>query len=149
MARTPPPHHHPWKCYSDIIGAAQRILSDVRDCGGEERLFPGDPFSALPPAISRARRAIERDFMIIGEAASRIRGTLELDAPDYPWGEVTGLANALDHEYDAVKEDLLREAIADLPRLIEITTVQRTRYDPSRPTYRAEAPRGSTGDSKN
>ena len=66
-----------------------------------------------------------QQFMVIGEAASQLSGTLRERAPQVPWRMIVGLRNRLVHAYfqadlalvwSVVENDLpsLRKAVADL-----------------------------------
>jgi uncharacterized protein with HEPN domain len=46
----------------------------------------------------RTRFAVERQFMVVGEAAGRISDELRDAHPEIPWGSIIGLRNVLAHE---------------------------------------------------
>lgn len=49
--------------------------------------------------------AVERQLMIIGEAARRIPFDYQETHPDLPWKKLIGLRNILTHEYGEIKQD--------------------------------------------
>jgi uncharacterized protein with HEPN domain len=64
------------------------------------------------------RRAVERCFEILGEAARRISPEFQSQHPDIRWREVIGLRNVLAHQYESVRYEVLWDVIMeDLPAL--------------------------------
>lgn len=68
------------------------------------------------------RRAVEREFEILGEILKRLRDNFpELHAkiPDAP--QIIGFRNVIAHGYDVVSDDrVYRIATEDVPRLREV-----------------------------
>lgn len=62
--------------------------------------------------------AVIRQFMILGEAASRVSGDFRENHPEIPWHLATGMRNQLVHGYLEVDTEVVWEtAIEDLPQL--------------------------------
>ncbi|NJL19626.1 MAG: DUF86 domain-containing protein [Leptolyngbyaceae cyanobacterium SM1_3_5] len=49
--------------------------------------------------------AVERQFMILGEAARRISDEFRQVHPEIAWRRIIGLRNVLTHRYDAVRQE--------------------------------------------
>ena len=63
-------------------------------------------------------RAVELNFIIIGEATNAITDHVEEEYPEIPWHLMRGMRNRLVHAYYAVDEELLWNTISnDLPQL--------------------------------
>lgn len=98
---------------SDIIDAIAEI--DAYTAGMEFPVFRSD---------IRTMRAVELNFIVIGEAASRIPENVQLAHPEVPWSFMKALRNRLVHAYFDVDPHVLWETIQrDLPSLTE--TLQR------------------------
>lgn len=66
------------------------------------------------------RYAVERQLIVIGEAARHISGSFLLLTPDIPWKAIVGLRNILAHEYgEILAERVWLVATRDVPSLIE------------------------------
>lgn len=62
--------------------------------------------------------AVEKLFINLGEAASRIDAQRAQQMPDIPWRRVIGLRNILAHGYEQVTHEILFKTITDdLPAL--------------------------------
>lgn len=67
------------------------------------------------------RKAVERDFIILGEAAKRLCDSHDFQTrfPEVAWDKVIGLRNIIVHEYDELIYDLMEGVIANrIPELI-------------------------------
>jgi len=53
------------------------------------------------------RRAIERAYAIISEAAIKLGHVAENHAPEIPWRDIRGLGNVIRHEYSEVDYETL------------------------------------------
>ena len=64
-------------------------------------------------------RAVEMNFIIMGEAATALPSEVEEIAPDIPWHLIRGMRNRIVHAYFAVDEQIMWHTITtDLPPLI-------------------------------
>jgi uncharacterized protein with HEPN domain len=62
--------------------------------------------------------AVERKFLVIGEAATRLGSEAVLIAADIPWREIRDLGNLLRHAYDRVDLEIIWSTVTDdLPAL--------------------------------
>lgn len=104
-------------CFQDILAAVDLIQGWIADLGG------------IPQAIHNplVRSAIERQLLVISEAAVRLH---KLDpmvapklAPDVDWAGVRGIGNFIRHKYD----DLDTRSIADVlqNRLVSLHSAAR------------------------
>jgi uncharacterized protein with HEPN domain len=93
----------------DILQAAEEIQDFVR--GMDFEAYQNTPV---------AKRAVERDFEIIGEALNRIRSTdSELLEEISEHHRIIGFRNILIHGYDVVDEAIVWQAVMKhLPTLI-------------------------------
>jgi uncharacterized protein with HEPN domain len=67
----------------------------------------------------KLRYAVERQLMVIGEAASRVSAAFMADHPDIPWKSMIGQRNVLAHEYgEVLVERVWRVAAERLPELL-------------------------------
>ncbi len=64
------------------------------------------------------RRAVERNFEILGEAARRISPEFQKSHPEINWSNIIGLRNVLAHQYEVIRYEVLWGVIEeDLPPL--------------------------------
>lgn len=62
--------------------------------------------------------AVEKLFINLGEAASRVDASRASALPDIPWRRIIGLRNILAHGYEQVAHEVLHRTITDeLPSL--------------------------------
>lgn len=62
--------------------------------------------------------AVERKFLVIGEAAVRLGREAPLIVADVPWRQIRDLGNLLRHAYDKVDLEIIWQTITDdLPPL--------------------------------
>ncbi len=67
------------------------------------------------------RSAVERQFLIIGEAARQISPEFREQHPEVPWRGVVGLRNVLAHDYgEVLVERLWLYATQRIPELITL-----------------------------
>jgi len=70
-------------------------------------------------ADARTIRAVELDFIVIGEAANQLPGDIEARYPEIPWHLLQAMRNRLVHVYFAVDPRLLWDTVQnDIPLLI-------------------------------
>lgn len=73
-----------------------------------------EAFRASPMAIA----AVERELLIVSEAAIRLGPGAELVCPDQPWPDIRGLGNRIRHAYDRIEIDRIWNTITEhLPSL--------------------------------
>ena len=98
------------KNLTDILQAAEEIQDFV--CGMDFEAYQNTPVT---------KRAVERDFEIIGEALNRIRNSdSELLEEISEHHRIIGVRNILIHGYDIVDEAIVWQAVTKhLPTLIE------------------------------
>lgn len=100
-------------CLQDIVDAIDLIETWVREAGGAERAVYHD---------AKTRSAVERQLLVISEAAIRLD---KLDssaaprlAPTIDWPGIRGIGNFIRHKYDDLDRSILVEAIKN--RLAEL-----------------------------
>lgn len=84
----------------DMIQAIQEIQEDTTG-------FSYDDFLNN----RTVRRAVERNFEILGEAARRLPEDFRALHAEIDWRSLIGLRNILAHQYDSVREEILWEII--------------------------------------
>lgn len=96
----------------DMLEAAREIAGFV------ESLTP-----AKFDADRRTRYAVERQLLVIGEAARSVSDELKRAQPAIPWQSIVGQRNVLAHEYGEVLVERIwlvaTERIPELIRLLE------------------------------
>jgi uncharacterized protein with HEPN domain len=74
-------------------------------------------------ADRRTRYAVERQLLVIGEAARNVSDALKQAQPAIPWQSIVGQRNVLAHEYGEVLVErvwlVATERIPELIRLLE------------------------------
>ncbi len=69
------------------------------------------------------RYAVERQVLVIGEAAKRVSASFKDSCPQIPWTAIVGQRNILAHEYGEVLiERIWRVSTVFIPELIELLT---------------------------
>jgi uncharacterized protein with HEPN domain len=92
----------------DILDAIAEIQNFIH--GMEYETFKGD---------DKSIRAVEMNFIIIGEAASQIPEEIEERYAAIPWGLMRAMRNRIVHAYFNVDEKLMWDTVQnDLPPLI-------------------------------
>ena len=67
------------------------------------------------------RYAVERQLMVIGEAANRVSSKLKQDHPGVPWDRIVAQRNVLAHEYgEILVERIWLVATERIPELIQM-----------------------------
>jgi uncharacterized protein with HEPN domain len=68
----------------------------------------------------RTRFAVERQLLVIGEAANRVSVSLQKIYPEIPWRRIIGQRNVLAHEYGEILVERIWLVVKDeIPKLIE------------------------------
>ena len=92
----------------DMCEAAKEVVEFVRGVSFVE--FSRD---------KKLRYAVERELMVVGEAANRISQALRDRHSEIPWSTIIGQRNVLAHEYgEVVVERVWRVAAERLPELL-------------------------------
>ena len=96
----------------DMLEAAKDIYDFTKDLSFEE--FAAD---------KKTRFAVERQLLVIGEAANRVSITFQNEHSGIPWKRIVGQRNVLAHEYgDVLVERIWLVAIKNIPDPIETLT---------------------------
>ena len=75
----------------DMVEAAQDIVSFTKDIKFHD--FEND---------KKLRYAVERQIMVIGEAANHVSEKMRAENSDIEWSKIVGMRNILAHEYGEV-----------------------------------------------
>jgi uncharacterized protein with HEPN domain len=59
----------------------------------------------------KTRSAVERELLIISEAAIRLGSDAETICPGPDWRDIRGLGNKLRHDYDGLNDELLWQTV--------------------------------------
>lgn len=66
------------------------------------------------------RYAVERQLLVIGEAASHVSDGFREKHPEIPWAQIIGQRNILAHEYgEILAERIWLTATKDIPELLQ------------------------------
>ena len=96
-------------------------IRDILDAIAEiQRFTHGVTYEAFR-GDAKSVRAIEMNFIIIGEAANQIPEEIEEEYPEIPWGLMRAMRNRIVHAYFNVDEKLMWDTVQnDLPPLIPL-----------------------------
>jgi uncharacterized protein with HEPN domain len=93
-------------------------IQDILDAISEIRGFTQDMDLRTFGADAKTVKAVELDFIIIGEAANQIPDHVQEQNPQIPWALMRAMRNRLVHAYFSVDADLLWDTVqGDLPTL--------------------------------
>jgi len=97
------------------------LLWDMREAAQEIAEFArGVSFTEFA-SDKKLRYAVERQLMIVGEAANRISPEFREQHPGIPWKSIIGQRNVLAHEYgDVLVERVWRAAADGVPELLRL-----------------------------
>ena len=97
----------------------QDCLRDILDAVAEINAFTeGMDFDAFRED-QKTLRAVEMNFVIIGEAAASVPDEIAKRYPEIPWNLMRGMRNRLVHAYFAVDDQIMWDTLhADLPGLV-------------------------------
>ncbi len=97
----------------------QNRIRDILDSIAEIQKFTrGMTYEAFRKD-EKSIRAVEMNFIIIGEAANQVPEEIEEKYPEIPWSLMRALRNRIVHAYFNVDEKLMWDTIQnDLPPLI-------------------------------
>ena len=100
------------------IRSDKDLLNDILDAIDEVKSFTSGLDRAGFVADNKTIRAVELDFIIIGEAASKIPAVVQVASPEIPWPFMKAMRNRLVHAYFSVDPNILWDTIQnDLPGL--------------------------------
>lgn len=101
-------------------GDAARLWDMLAVAAEIQALVAADAGSAPPVSAGARRRALERCFDVLGEAARRITPATQARLVRVPWRDVVARRNRLVMEYERVEEaELWRAAREEIPALFE------------------------------
>jgi len=97
----------------------QERIQDILDAIAEIQAFTrGMDFETFRDD-AKTLKAVELDFIVVGEAANQIPDKVEEAYPEVPWSLMRAMRNRLVHVYFSVDERLLWDTIQnDLPVLV-------------------------------
>jgi uncharacterized protein with HEPN domain len=96
-------------------------LWDIREAAGDILAFVKGVKYAVFIKNRMIRFAVERQLLVIGEAASHISVQFREDHPEIPWRQMIGLRNVLAHEYGEIKVDRIwNAATVSVPELLKV-----------------------------
>jgi uncharacterized protein with HEPN domain len=94
-------------------------IRDILDAIAEIQRFTQDMDYDTFKRDEKSIRAVEMNFIIIGEAASHITEEIEEKYPTIPWNLMRAMRNRIVHAYFNVDEKLMWDTVTnDLPPLI-------------------------------
>ena len=96
------PSENPAKRLGDILKAIDRIQSYVTDIGGIDALVRDEYLH---------RDAVERQLLILAEAATKLRSQVEALEPSIDWHAIRGVGNFIRHNYDGVEDEVIRRVL--------------------------------------
>lgn len=106
------------------------LLWDMLEAARSIESFMADVAASKFESDKMLRSAVERQLLIIGEAAARMSKGLREAHPEVPWRSIVGQRNVLAHEYgEVLVERLWLVATERIPELIQ----QLARITPDRP----------------
>jgi len=98
----PVPSSHPRRRISDMLAAIERIESYLDDGGGVTAVL----------AESRLHKdAIERQLLVIAEAAGKVLDIAAPLEPDIDWHAIRGMGNVIRHAYDKIDDAVLQHVL--------------------------------------
>lgn len=96
------------------------LLWDMREAAREIQEFTQGVKYAQFASDKMRRYAVERQIMVIGEAARQVSDGLKAAHPEIPWKGIIGQRNILAHEYgEILVERIWLVAIKDIPDLLQ------------------------------
>jgi len=94
-------------------------IQDILDAIAEIQAFTLGMNYEIFKVDAKTIRAVELDFIVIGEAANQLPDDIEEKYPEIPWSLMRAMRNRLVHVYFAVDPKLLWDTIQnDLPALV-------------------------------
>jgi uncharacterized protein with HEPN domain len=96
------PSKQPGRRVRDILGAIARIRAYVADVGGVDALVRDKYLH---------RDAVERQLLVVSEAATKLRGQVDALEPGVDWDAIRGIGNFIGHNYDRVDDEIVRQVL--------------------------------------
>ena len=96
------PSEQPARRVRDIFKAIGRIKAYVIDGGGVDALIRDDYLH---------RDAVERQLLVIAEAAAKLRGQVETLEPAIDWNAIRGMGNVIRHTYDGIDDEVISQVL--------------------------------------
>jgi uncharacterized protein with HEPN domain len=97
------------------------LLWDMREAASEITLFIKDVGYEEFESNKVIRYAVERQILVIGEAAGRVSSTFRDTHPEISWVSIIAQRNILSHEYgEILVERIWRVASEHIPELIKL-----------------------------
>jgi uncharacterized protein with HEPN domain len=94
-------------------------IRDILEAIAEIQKFTADMDYETFRKDDKSIRAVEMNFIIIGEAASQIPEEIEEKYPSIPWSLMRAMRNRIVHVYFNVDEKLMWDTVEnDLPPLV-------------------------------
>ena len=99
----------------------QERIQDILDAIKEIQEFTRDLDFEAFHKDEKSIRAVEMNFVIIGESANQIPEEVEEKYPEIPWRQMRAMRNRIVHVYFQVDERLLWDTVQnDLPPLVSL-----------------------------
>ena len=99
----------------------QERIRDILDAIAEIQKFTNGMDFDTFCEDARSVRAVEMNFIIIGESANQIPTEVEEKHPEIPWNLMRAMRNRIVHVYFQIDEKLLWDTVQnDLPPLIPL-----------------------------
>ena len=96
-------------------------LWDMREAAKEIVAFVKGIKYAIFIQNRMIRYAVERQLLVIGEAAHHVSAEFQEAHPEIPWRQMIGLRNVLAHEYGEIKVDRIwNAATVSVPELLKV-----------------------------
>lgn len=101
-------------------GRDAALVWDMREAARDIQSFVADVTAEQFASDKKIRFAVERQLLVIGEAARRISESFKALHPEIPWRSLIGLRNVLAHEYGEIVVDRIWLMAKDkAPQLLE------------------------------
>lgn len=98
--------------------STRTALQDIADAISKIQSFAGVMDAGAFQEDHLVRSAVERQLLIVSEAAKRLGDAAEARFPGPDWRNIRGLGNVLRHEYDDISSPVIWKTMQDdLPAL--------------------------------
>lgn len=96
------PSSNPVKRLRDILVAIEKIEAYVADIGGVDALIDNRFVH---------RDAVERQLLVISEAAAKLRNQVDKLEPSIDWDAIRGMGNIIRHDYDQIEDKIIHRVL--------------------------------------